>query len=288
MDISVIIPVFKGEKTLEKLFEGISQNLRSSGSFELLFIYDRGPDNSWKTLKILRNKDPETIRIFRLKKNYGQHNAILFGISESKGDLIITMDEDLQHDPKYLVSLIEKQKEADFDLVYGRFPDLKHSSFRKVASKILQKLLKVLIPGLGYYSSFRVLKKEAAKEIIHLRNSYSFIDASLLKLNLKTGYLDINHQDTARKSTYTILKLASHAFHILFAYTKITIWALIISLVFIITGGVLAKFDLINTGLLIWLLISGIVLFFFGLIGEIIHKREFRNNLLPVVCIETD
>lgn len=288
MDISVVIPVFKGEKTLEKLFDGIYQKLQSFRSFEVLFVHDHGSEKSWDILKILKKRYPDMIRIFKLKKNYGQHNATLFGISEAQGDLIITMDEDLQHDPRYLVYLIEKQKEANLDVVYGRFLDPKHSLFRNIASKILQKLLKFLIPGLGYYSSFRIIKKDVAKKIICLRNSYTFIDASLLKIAHGIGFLEIDHREnTTRKSTYTIIKLASHAFQIILAYTGITKWIFIISIVLLFWGGVCELSKMTGHEMQI-LIITGLTLMLVGIIGVLIHRWEIASNLLPVEAIEKD
>jgi polyisoprenyl-phosphate glycosyltransferase len=289
MDFSVIVPVYKGEKTIEKLFNGISENLKNFGSFEVLFVFDSGIDNSWEILKKLLKKYQGQIRIFKLKKNYGQHNAILYGISESKGNLIITMDEDLQHDPRHLVPLIEKQKEMGFDVVYGRFLDPKHPLYRKLASKILQRYLKIAIPGLGYYSSFRVLKKEVANKITLLRNSYTFIDASLIKVVPKIGYLDIDHREnTTRKSTYSFIKLASHAIQIALAYTKIARWILIASIITLILGLLSIQTNFIGQNGLVWIIGTSLGLLLIGIFGVVIHNFEITSNTLPVISIENE
>lgn len=289
MEVSVIVPVYEGEKTLEKLFEGIQANLKSFGSFEVLFVFDCGSDKSWEILKELKSKYPREIRIFQLKKNYGQHNATLLGISKSAGKIIVTMDEDLQHDPKYLGSLISEQKEGNFDVVYARFSNPKHSLLRKVASKILQKSLKVLIPGLGYYSSFRVIKKETAQKLQYLRNSYTFIDASLMSVNPSIGFLDIDHRENkTRGSTYNILKLTSHAVRLVLAYSAITRWLLTISFAGILLSVVWILSDLAGKEIRIWIIATGIILFLTGMCGVLIHRREVRNNSLPLIAIEND
>lgn len=289
MDISVIVPVFKGEKTLEMLYEGIRANLKYFGSFEVLFVYDQGPDDSWETLKILKKNYPREIRIFKLKKNYGQHNAILFGISKSEGDFIVTMDEDLQHDPNCIVRMLEKQREGNYSVVYGRFSDPKHPFFRKIASKLLRLLLKFMIPGLGYYSSFRIIKKESAHKIILLKNSYTFIDAKLLKVTSEFGFLDIEHREnTIRKSTYNFTRLSSHAVQIILAYTGIARWLLSISFMSMVFDLLSVQFRLLGTEIEIWILIIGIIMFLSGIAGEMFHRWEIKNNLLPVISIETD
>jgi polyisoprenyl-phosphate glycosyltransferase len=287
MDISVIVPVYNGEKTIDKLFEGINENLKSTGSFEVLFVYDCGSDNSWEVLKRLQGNNPLKVRIFKLKKNYGQHNAILFGISESVGDLIITMDEDLQHDPLYLSSLIEKQKEGDYSVVYGRFLDPKHPFFRKIASDILQKLLKILIPGLGYYSSFRLLKKNVAQQITLLKNSYTFIDASLINVTSDLGFLDIDHRENMiRKSTYNLFRLTSHVIQIILAYTGIIKWLLAISVTLLMIAYISKQINLIYPGIQLGIVVTGIGLLLAGLSGGLFLRWKAKTNSLPVIAIE--
>jgi glycosyltransferase involved in cell wall biosynthesis len=289
IEVSVIVPVYNGEKTIERLFAGINKHLESFKSFEVLLVYDQGTDKSWEILKSLREKYPDKIRIFKLKKNYGQHNAILFGISESKGDLIITMDEDLQHDPGYLRPLIDKQKEQNYSIVYGRFKDSKYTFFRKIASKILRILLKILIPSLGDYSSFRLLKKEVAKKITVLKNSYTFIDASLLTAVSDFGYLDIDHREySKRESTYNLLKLASHAIQIILAYSGIIKWILIISISLIILACLSKLFNLAGFEMQIVMFIAGIFLLLTGISGELFHKWKVKTNPLPIIAVEDD
>ncbi len=289
MDISVIIPVFRGENSLGTLFERIHENLVSKGSFEVLFIYDRGPDNSWEILKKLKSKYPEEIRIFKLKKNYGQHNAILYGISEAKGELLITMDEDLQHDPCYLGPLLEKQRECNYTVVYGRFQDPKHPLFRKIASGILQKFLKYFIPGLGYYSSYRIIKRETAQKIVNLKNSYTFIDANLIKVTSEIGYLDIDHRgNTVRKTTYNIARLISHALRIILAYTRITKWMFISSAILIVFAAILSGSGFADKKIQVGILMTGLIMLILGIGSDLYHRWEEKKNTLPVISVENE
>jgi polyisoprenyl-phosphate glycosyltransferase len=283
VDISVIIPVFRGESTIRTLFEGIHKSLSSYCSFEVIFVNDSGPDNSWEVLKDLKKKYSGEVRIFRLDKNYGQHNATLFGISKAEGDLVVTMDEDLQHDPHCLVPLLNKQKERDYDVVYGRFLDPKHPVFRKIASTILQKSLKLLIPGLEYYSSYRIIKKETAAKITNIKNSYTFIDANIIKATSEIGFLVIDHRcNTTRKTSYNFSTLASHAVQIMLAYTRITTWLILCS--FLLLSIVAAGFTRGKTDL--WIIGSAVLLFIISIAADRYHKWEIKNNLSPVISIE--
>jgi undecaprenyl-phosphate 4-deoxy-4-formamido-L-arabinose transferase len=246
-------------------------------------VNDHGPDKSWDVLKDLKKKYPSAVRIYKLGKNYGQHNATLFGISKANGDLIVTMDEDLQHDPHCLLSLIKKQKEQDYDVVYGRFLDPKHPFFRKIASKILQKSLKLLIPGLGYYSSYRIIKKEIAMKIAPMRNSYTFIDANIIKVTSEIGFLVIDHRcNTTRKTSYNFNTLASHAIQIILAYTRITSWLIFSALLLL---GI-AVTGLVGDKTRFWVVGIALLLSIFSFSSHLYHKWEVKNNLVPVISIE--
>jgi polyisoprenyl-phosphate glycosyltransferase len=287
-DISVIIPVYNGSKTLENLLEKLKQNLKTCGSFEILFVYDRGSDNSWEILKKLQIANSDEVRLFKLKRNYGQHNAIIFGITKSLGQVVITMDEDLQHDPYYLYEMLKLQRQNNYDVVYARFKDSQHPFFRKVASIFLQKLLKLLIPGLNYYSSFRVIKRDKAFQLTLIKKAYTFIDASFISMNLKFGYLEIEHRKNAqRKSTYTVVKLALHVIQIILAYSRITLWTFFFSVLFIFVALISKQFTFLEAEIRKDFSVSGIILFIIAISGVLYHKWKERTNSLPIIAIES-
>jgi glycosyltransferase involved in cell wall biosynthesis len=99
--ISVVIPVYNGEKTLEELTQRISEQLKGlARTWEIVFVNDHSSDNSMNVLEKLYVKDPQHIKIISFAKNFGQHNAIICGFEYCSGDVVITMDDDLQHPPE--------------------------------------------------------------------------------------------------------------------------------------------------------------------------------------------
>jgi len=116
--ISVVVPVYNSEATLETLSDRISKVLKNhSSKFELILINDGSNDRSWEIISKLANKY-SWIHGINLMRNYGQHNALLCGVRASKYELIITMDDDLQNPPEEIPHLINKIKEG-YDVVYG-------------------------------------------------------------------------------------------------------------------------------------------------------------------------
>jgi polyisoprenyl-phosphate glycosyltransferase len=222
MKLSFIIPVFNGEQTIQKLFEALKAECKNSDQqFEVIFVWDCGPDNSWDKILNIKAEYPTETKAIKLGRNYGQHSAVICGISYSEGDFILTMDEDLQHSPTYIKSLLEKQSENDYDVVYGFYPNPVHSWFRNMASRVLRITLVGTIPGLNkYYSSFRLLKRNTAIEILEQQSDYPFIDGLLARITQKVGYVKLDHGPRlSGVSSYSIMKLMNHSFRILMNYS---------------------------------------------------------------------
>lgn len=106
--ISVVIPVYRSEISLEILAERLMSVFKRMGrNHEIIFIDDCSPDNSWRVLKRIKEIYKNKVKIVRLLVNGGQHNAILCGFSLVTGDVIVTMDDDLQNPPEEIPKLVE-------------------------------------------------------------------------------------------------------------------------------------------------------------------------------------
>jgi len=289
MDLSIIIPVFNGEKTLTELKGRIKNELEHGYTYEILYVYDCGKDNSWRIIQDLISKDPVHIKGFHLKRNYGQHNAILFGMTRASGDLVVTLDEDLQHDPRFIKDLLITQEKGDFDVVYGIFEKLQHPGFRIRTSEMLRKLLKLFVKQIyPDYSSYRLMKNKIAMEISAMKNSYNFIDGYIGLTTTNITGIPVKHYKRADgKSSYSYYKLVKHAGLIIIAFSKIKIWFLLTSLAFNLMAIVTYSLDHIIKKqycdiLTIVFFIIGITLLALGLIAEMIHYGNLKYNTKPV------
>ena len=145
IDLSIVVPAYRSEKTLAALVAAIDAAIGARYSLELILVNDRSPDDSWKVASELA-RTHSWVRALNLRKNVGQHMAIFAGLRECRGRVIVTMDDDLQHAPSDIPTLVEAL-DADHDVCYGTFQGRKHAAWKilgsrfndRVATWLLQK-----------------------------------------------------------------------------------------------------------------------------------------------------
>ena len=135
IDISIIIPVYRSQESLRELYQRLTTVLEAQMlSFEILFVEDCGGDHSWEIIQEVAAEDVR-VRGLSMSRNYGQHNALLAGIRTAQGQMIATLDDDLQNPPEELPKLLFKIHEG-YDVVYGSPQREQHGLFRDMASQI--------------------------------------------------------------------------------------------------------------------------------------------------------
>ena len=116
--LSTVIPVYRSQAILPELYNELIAALTATGRvFEIIFVEDCGRDGSWEVIQDLARGDGR-VRGIRLSRNYGQHNAVLCGIRAARNEVVVTMDDDLQHPPDQIPILLAKLDEG-YDVVYG-------------------------------------------------------------------------------------------------------------------------------------------------------------------------
>lgn len=294
MDYSIVIPVYHGELTINQLTQELVDVL-SDYSIEIIFVFDCGPDKSWAVIESLMEEFP-FVKGVHLSRNFGQHNAIICGIEQSIGDYIITIDEDLQHRPVDIQNLIEKQKEGDYDVVYGKYDELQHTGFRNLTSMVMKKMLEYSLPDLhNDYTAFRLIKSNIAKATVNMSNSYTFIDGYLSWITKSIGVATVEHQERlAGESSYTVKKLIEHSINIFVTFSILPIRLLSYSSfgVFIMTCiysvyiiGRKLLYNDIQSGFTTLIISIGIgvslILLGLGIIGEYIHRINLKTTKKP-------
>ena len=154
--LSIVIPVYNSENTLSALIRQIDAEVGNLVvNYEIVAVDDGSRDGSWAKLEALTSEFPQ-LKPVRLARNFGQHNALLCGVREATGEVVVTMDDDLQHPPEEIEKLLAKLHEG-FDVVYGAPVDEQQASWRRLPS-LLPKYIqaKVLgVPNANDISSFR-------------------------------------------------------------------------------------------------------------------------------------
>lgn len=284
MEISVIVPVYKGEKTLEKLFLILESSFLNVSAWEVILVYDDGPDNSWDVIRKVYNEQQGRVKAIRLKRNFGQHIATTIGLIYAEGGYIVTIDEDLQYDPHEITKLIETAKKRNAELVYG-IPDTSfHGKLRQAGSLILKSCLECSHLRISNnYSSFRIISRSLAEKLFFSDYPCLFIDAALSKLSKGIDTVEVNHQARENgKSSYTIPRLAFHAFKILIVFTNLVRYIivfnilsiLIIIFLFYLNASVFTRWGVVLSGVIAGLaIITGMLL----LLRRFYSARSFRK-----------
>lgn len=187
-DISVIIPVFNAASCIAKLMSEVHALLMQSGhSFEIIVVDDCSSDHSWQIIRDT-GKELTHVKAFCLAKNFGQHKATLCGFSNSSGSIVITLDDDFEHDPKDILKLYDSITTTGKDVVYGIPSNAKKKSLtRKIATSLYKRLSKMENPHAGIGSSFRALKKNLVEKISSHYNHLFVIDELILWYTANIG-----------------------------------------------------------------------------------------------------
>ena len=210
MKLSIIVPVYNSSEILRELNDKINKTISKTSlknEFELVLVNDFSKDNSWEVIKEL-SKNFSYIKGINLSQNFGQHNAIMAGLSCCTGDKIITLDDDLQHPPEFIPEIINKLN--TFDVCYTNYKKRKHIGWKIAVSKINNVVSSSLLnKSINIYmSSFRGFNKKVASEILKYNKPDVYIDGIIIKSTKNIGMITVDHY--ARKfgeSNYDLKKL---------------------------------------------------------------------------------
>jgi len=198
IEISVVIPVLNEEGSLLLLYNKLKNVLGGLGkNYEIIFIDDGSTDNSLKIMDEIAQKD-SSVAIIKFRKNYGQTAAFAAGFKYATGDVIITMDADLQNDPEDIPKLLEKLSEG-YDLVSGWRKDRKDNAItRKIPSWIANRIINKLIEGTkvkihDFGCSLKAYKKGILKNLKLYGEMHRFIPAYAAWLGIKIAEIPVKH-----------------------------------------------------------------------------------------------
>ncbi|MDW7759728.1 MAG: glycosyltransferase family 2 protein [Acidobacteriota bacterium] len=208
-DVSVVVPIYNEAENLSDLHREISEACRSiNRRFEFLFIDDGSTDSSFAVLKDISASDPR-MRVIRFRKNFGQTAAISAGFEHARGEIIITMDADLQNDPADFARLLEKI-EAGFDVVSGWRQNRKDRWLtRRIPSMLANRLIS-RITGVklhDYGCTLKAFRREVVKNLSLYGEMHRFIPAIASSLGIVLAEIPVNHRPRRRgRSKYTIFR----------------------------------------------------------------------------------
>ncbi len=182
---------------------------------EAIFVVDDARDDSVHILEELQETFP-WVKVILLSNNFGQHPATMAGILFSVGDWIVTLDEDLQHDPQQIKTLIEQAARNEMDIIYGTSPSIIHGRWRDHGSRLAKRLIGWVSrnPHIVKFSSFRLVRGDIGRAAAALASSNTYFDVALTWFTNRIGTCSMPLSDPMidgfRVSSYSLLNLLNH------------------------------------------------------------------------------
>ena len=194
MKISVIIPVYNEVESINELYKQLLKALQEFSRYEIIFIDDGSSDGSVETIKKLSELD-NSINLIQFHRNYGKSAALAEGFKHAKGNYIVTMDADLQDDPKEISNLINKLEEG-FDLVSGWKKDRKDPLSKRLPSKLFNFVTR-LFTGVHIHDfncGLKIYRKAVVKTLELYGGRHRYIPAMVGQKKFKVSEIIVNHR----------------------------------------------------------------------------------------------
>src|ERR1700682_1510213 len=300
MPVSVVVPVYNSEDSLQELVERVAKVLDSrEREYELILVNERTRDRSWEQICDLAHR-PRWVSGINLMRNFGQHNALLCGIRVARFEVIVTIDDDLQNPPEEIPHLLEKLNEG-FDVVYGTPDREEHGVWRNVASRVTKLALESTMGAetASKVSAFRAFRTALRDAFDSYRGPFVSVDVLLSWATTRFTSLPVNHQPRRMGvSNYTFRKLIRHAMNMMTGFSAVplqlasligfcfTLFGLLVLGVvlgrYMFHGGTVPGFSFLASVIAIF---SGAQLFALGIIGEYLARMHFRMMDRPAYVV---
>ncbi len=266
---------------------------------EIVLVNDGSSDRSWPVIRELAAADP-TIVGLNLMRNYGQHNALLAGIRAARGEIVITLDDDLQHPPEEIPKLLVALSQG-YDVVYGTPKKLPHSLMRNASSWITKFVLEKAMGAATArrVSAFRAFRADLRRAFEGYRSPFVSIDVLLTWGTRRFTAVDVEHRPrTVGRSHYTLRALVTHALTVATGFSTLPLRLASLlgfgftALGFLVFAWVVGRYLLIGGSVpgfpflaSIIAIFSGAQLFALGIIGEYLARMHSRMMERPTYAV---
>ncbi len=307
IQLSVIIPVFNEEGNIEPLYREIRGALDGLGvEYEILAIDDGSTDDSFTLLKRVHEEDPR-VRVIRFRRNFGQTAAFAAGFDAAQGEIVVTLDADLQNDPADIPPLLAKMEEG-YDVVSGWRVE-RHDPFltRRLPSMVANRLISELtgVRLHDYGCSLKAYRREVVKNIRLYGELHRFIPALASWMGVQVTEIAVNHRPRGfgrskyglSRSIRVLLDLLTVRFLLSYSTRPIQIFGLLGFLSFLIGGVLLAYLGFVRVVLqqpiadrplvllAILLTMVGVQLVTMGLLGELVVRTYHESQGKPIYAV---
>ena len=298
----MVVPVYDSETSLAELVDRLESVLRTTGgAFEVILVDDGSRDRSWEVVRGLA-RSRGYVRGVSLRRNYGQHNALLCGIRKARLDTCVTLDDDLQNPPEEIPKLLAGLDHHD--VVYGRPQRQRHGLYRDFASRIIKLVLQQAMGAAtaSNISAFRAFKTHLRDAFENYRSPLVSIDVLLTWATTRFAMVEVRHDERKHGgSSYTMPRLVIHAINMLTGFSTLplrlaTMIGLSVSLFgvgvlayvigrYMIQGAVVPGFAFLASVIAIF---SGAQLLALGIVGEYLGRMHMRMMDQPTYLVASE
>ncbi len=304
-DLSIVVPVYRSEDCLEALVAAIAEALDPTArDYEVVLVNDYSPDNSWALIEGICRRNPNVIGV-DLRRNFGQDNAIITGLKLARGRYVAIMDDDLQHHPRDLPALLNRIEEGGADAVYADFRVKRQRLWKNLGSWFNGKLAEWVInkPKNIYLSPYKIIRGEVVEMICNYQGPDPYIDGLLFQITSRIDQIPVDHHPRySGRSTYTFWKSLRVWARLAFSFSarplRLVSWCgfafatlgLLLAIVVVLYRLLLPEHFSPNAvgwaSLMVALLVlSGVQMLFFGILGEYTGRTFLRVNDKPQTAI---
>lgn len=304
MKVSVVVPCYRSAATLPELVKRLEpalQQLVDSSriqDWEVVLVVDGTGDDTGEVARSLSLAHGRMTTI-ELRRNFGQHNALIAGIREARHDVIVTLDDDLQHPPEQIYKLLDELRD-DVDLVYG-IPEVEeHGAVRSAASRLVKASLAAAgVPNARWVGAFRAFRTDVREVFAAVNDPEPNLDVLLSWATsaVRPATVEFARREGGR-SGYSLPKLVRHAMNMVTGYgvlpLRLATWG---GFVFGLVGLALLVYVVVaylvgvttvpgfTTMIAVVAMFSGVQLVSIGIIGEYLGRQHFRTMNKPTYLV---
>jgi undecaprenyl-phosphate 4-deoxy-4-formamido-L-arabinose transferase len=300
--ISVVIPVYNEAANLPVLWDRLAAVMKQiARPWEVVFIDDGSADDSLKMMRGYADETPGHVRVVELARNFGQHSAILAGFKQARGDIIVTLDADLQNPPEEIPRLVQAI-DAGNDVVGGWREERQDDAFRRVASRYHNKLTSAIVgvPMHDYGCMLRAYRRHIVDAVVACDEKAAFVPALANSFAKRVAEIPVGHAERAAGSSkYNLFRLATLSLNLITGFSPVAIQALTLfgigtflldAMLVIFLAGHRLIYGPQQEGAL-WVLFTvlfmfvGFIFLALGLIGEFIYRIYLEVRRRPTYLV---
>lgn len=297
-DISVVIPVFNEQECLPELLQRLAASMKAIGRpYEILLVNDGSSDRSLDILREATASDP-ALRVIDFNRNYGQHAAVFAGFESARGEIIVTLDADLQNPPEEITKLVAKMEEG-YDVVGSVRMKRQDTLFRRIASRIINKVTSSVtgVKLSDYGCMLRAYRRDVVRTLCASKEISTFIPVLADMFAGRVTEVPVAHAERAKgESKYSFWKLIKLQFDLMTSFSLLPLRATMIVGFFTSLLAMAAATVLIAGRLLLgpaWAVsgvftlfaavffFMGVILFALGLLGEYVGRIYMEVRRRP-------